>query len=90
MDYWLSFFPGLFFYVHIEGPSPKNPKGYTPQAPNPMGPHELKSPTPIQDSNPKPPTPNHHKRAKMIKMYSEVSGTLKDHQSIQAAILIDL
>ena len=30
------FFPGLFFYVYIESPNPKNPEGSTPQAPNPI------------------------------------------------------
>ena len=30
------FFPGLFFYVYIERPKPKNPEGPTPQAPNPI------------------------------------------------------
>ena len=31
------FFPGLFFYVYIEGPNPKkNPEGPTQQAPNPI------------------------------------------------------
>ena len=29
------FFPGLFFYVYIESPNPKNPEDPTPQAPNP-------------------------------------------------------
>ena len=30
------FIPGLFFYVYIESPNPKNPEGPTPQAPNPI------------------------------------------------------
>ena len=30
------FFPGLFFYVYIESPNPKNPEGPTPQPPNPI------------------------------------------------------
>ena len=30
------FSPGLFFYVYIESPYPKNPEGPTPQAPNPI------------------------------------------------------
>ena len=30
------FFPGLYFYVYIESPNPKNPAGPTPQAPNPI------------------------------------------------------
>ena len=30
------FFPGLFFYVYIESPNPRNPEGPTPQAPNPI------------------------------------------------------
>ena len=30
------FFPGLFFYVYVESPNPKNPEGPTPQAPNPI------------------------------------------------------
>ena len=30
------FFQGLFFYVYMESPSPKNPDGPTPQAPNPI------------------------------------------------------
>ena len=34
--YGTIFFPGLFFYVHIESPNPKHPEGPTPQAPNPI------------------------------------------------------
>ena len=35
-NYAPFFFPGLFFYVYIESPNPKNPEGPTPQAPNPI------------------------------------------------------
>ena len=52
------FFPGLFFYVYIESPNPKNPEGPTPQA------QQLKTLTPktqYKTPTPKPQTPNHHK-----------------------------
>ena len=40
------FFPGLFFYVYIASPNPKNPEGPTPQALNPS----------TKNPNPKPQT----------------------------------
>ena len=54
----LFFFPGLFFYVYIESPNPKNPAGPTPQAPNPINwKHQTQKPdTRPQPQNPKPQT----------------------------------
>ena len=43
------FFPGLFFYVYIERPNPKNHEGPTPQAQNPINKKpqtQYKTPTP--------------------------------------------
>ena len=49
------FSDGLFFYVYIETPNPKNPEGPTPQAPNPINwkPQPRKSKIRPQPQNPK-------------------------------------
>ena len=56
---WRTIFsPGLFFYVYIESPNPKNPEGPTPQAPNPINwkPQPQKPKIRPQPQNPKPQT----------------------------------
>ena len=52
------FFPGLFSYVYIESPNPKNPEGPTPQAQNPINwkPQPQKPKIRPQPQNPKPQT----------------------------------
>ena len=65
------FFPGLFFYVYIESPNPKNPEGPTPQAPNPINWKPQPKKTQNKTPTPKPQTPNHHKWAIIRKNYKE-------------------
>ena len=64
--YTAPFFPGLFFYVYMESPSPKNPDGPTPQAPNPIN---WKPQPQNPNIRPQPQTLNHHKWAKIWKNY---------------------
>ena len=58
MSFRTIFFPGLFFYVYIESPNPKNPEGPTPQALNPINwkPQPQKPKIRPQPQNPKPQT----------------------------------
>ena len=58
------FFPGLFFYVYIENPNPKNPEGPTPQTPNPINwkPQPQKLNIRPQPQNPKPPYMSKNKK----------------------------
>ena len=63
------FFPGLFFYVFIESPNPKNPEVPTLQAPNPINwKPQPQKPNMLLYYN--TPTPN-HKWSKLIKNYKK-------------------